>query len=111
MAKQKITIVRGTTNEFSLIVTDADGELYPLASGEVIKFGVKKSADDVSLLISKTISSAEEDGSYLFEVEPSDTAQLAFGTYYYDIGLKSGNDYYNIIPCSPFVVGQNITTA
>lgn len=109
MAKQKIIIVRGTTNSFSVAITDENGDNYELESGEVLRFGVKAKPEDPQYIISKEMTEANADGEYEFTIEVSDTSDLPFKTYSYDIGLQSGEDYYNVIPTSDFVVAKNIT--
>lgn len=108
---QKIRVVRGTTNAFSLLVTDDEGSAYELETGELFRFGVKRRAEDAEYIIEKEITSADAgvDGEYAFEIERGDTINLPFGTYYYDIGLQTDQDYYNVIPASPFEVAKNIT--
>lgn len=109
MAKQKITIVRGTTNSFAIAITDEEGEAYELESGEVLRFGVKKTPNDAQYILTKEFSTADENDEYPFSIVPDDTINLPFGTYYYDIGLQSGSNYFNIIPASDFVVAYNVT--
>lgn len=110
--KQAIKIVRGTTNSFSVtIIDETTGEPYVLDSGEVIRFGVKVNPNDTTYLFQKTISAADEEDEYSFTINPSDTLSLAFGSYWYDIGLQSGTAYFNIIPASPFELAYNVTKA
>lgn len=112
MAKQKISIVRGTTNTFAVAIEDEDGELYELESGEVLRFGIKRRAEDDEYIfeLEATSSDADTDGAYPFALGPTDTIELPFGTYIYDVGLQSGDDYYNIIPPSDFVISKNVTS-
>lgn len=108
--KQTICIVRGTTNEFSVsIIDESSGDKYELQSGEVVRFGVKKSPNDATYIVSKTITTADSEGDFPFTLTPNDTINLPFGSYYYDVGLQSGDDYYNIIPASSFELVYNIT--
>lgn len=62
MAKQKISIVRGTTNVFAVAVADESGEAYTLASGEVLRFGVKKRPGDAEYLFAKEAIEANASG-------------------------------------------------
>lgn len=109
---QKIKIERGKTAVFSLEIIDEDtGNQYSLESGEILRFGVKKSTDDAEYLIEKELTSADEeqDGSYTVAIDPDDTIDLATGTFHYDVGLQSGSDYWSVIPYSDFVIGPNAT--
>ena len=108
--KQPLAIVRGTTKTMSISVTDESGSAYTLGDYEVLRFGVKKSPGDDVYLFSKEISSSDlVDGAYAFTINPGDTDSLDFGCYYYDVGLQSGNAYFNIIECSEFRLDYNIT--
>lgn len=107
---QPIAIVRGTTNSFSIAITDEDtGEPYELEAGEVLRFGIKRRPEDAECIITKEITEADEDDSYPFTISPSDTLELDFGRYWYDVGLQDGAAYYPIIAASPFDIAWNIT--
>lgn len=106
--KQTIKIVRGTTTSFTVTITDvATGNPYVIEPGEAIRFGVKATPVDNAYILTKEITVG--DGDYDFTIEQDDTISLAFGSYWYDIGLQSGTDYYNIIPASPFEITYNVT--
>lgn len=109
--KQPLAIVRGTTKTMTVSVTDESGSVYELENGEVLRFGVKKHPGDQSYLFSKEMSyDSLENGVYSFMIDPSDTEDLEFGCYYYDIGLQSGDSYFNVVECSEFRVCYNITS-
>lgn len=105
---QKIEVVRGTTNTINIAVRDSDGNAHMLGAGEVIVFGVKKNYEDEECLILKTITSLVN-GVGKLTLAPDDTAELACRKYVYDVGLKSGANYYSVIEASDFVVSANIT--
>lgn len=105
---QKIEIVRGTTNTFQIAVTDAEGREYALVSGEKVVFGIKKNPEDDEAIFVKTITKGI-DGIYVATIEASDTEDLDPGKYFYDVGLRSGDKYYNIIEPSTFMILPNIT--
>ena len=108
--KQPLIIVRGTTKTMTVRVTNEDGSIYILQNNEILRFGVKKQPGDSAYLFSKEMSSdSYSDGVYQFIINPADTENLDFGCYYYDVGLQSGSEYYNVIECSEFRVGYNIT--
>ena len=108
---QAIRIVRGTTMSINVTIKDESGNVITLGEGEVLRFAVKKEANDTTYVIPpKDIDSTAQVGDgYVFMLEPSDTATLPFGRYYYDIGLQSGTDYYMVVDCSWFDVASNIT--
>jgi hypothetical protein len=105
---QTIEIVRGTSNTFPITVTDADGTPYTLEAGEKLLFGVKKQPSDKDYLVLKTIT-ATTNGEYVAKLLPNDTSGMEYGRYVYDVGLESGENFYNVIEASPFVVQPNVT--
>lgn len=111
---QKINVIRGTTCKFDIQLKDESGEFYRLKDGEVLRFGIKDKMELDKTLITKQITAADinEDGdAYTLHITPEDTEHLDLRRYYYyDVGLQSGNDYYNVIPCSDFALGINITS-
>ena len=108
--KRDIEIIRGTTNKFSILVHNAYGEPYNLAGGDKIYFGVKKNRANAEYVILKECTSMKE-GVCEFTLSPDDTINLDFGRYLYDVGLETGNDYYNIIEASTLLINTNITRA
>jgi len=106
---QKIEIVRGTSNDFIITVFDADGREYILSSDERLVFGIKKKLDDAEAIFTKTAVN-RSDGSYAVSIEPGDTAELEPGRYFYDVGLKSGTDFFSVIDFTPIIIQPNITT-
>lgn len=108
MAKTDVSIIRGTTNTFNITVTDSNGDLYTIESGEKLLFGVKKKHTDEEYLIIKTITIADN-GVYEVDIDPSDTESLDCGRYFYDVAIQSGNAFYNVIKESVFEICNNIT--
>lgn len=107
---QKLSVIRGTTNTFQIQLTDADGQPYELYAGETLKFGVKRSKNANSCIIEKILDSDDyTEGAYELKLEPADTEELDFGEYYYDIGMQSGTDYFNVVELSKFEITANIT--
>lgn len=102
-----LSVVRGTTSTIRIDVTDANGTPYALGTGEVLRFGVKQDTASTDYLIRKDITSGT--GSYLVTLTPEDTIGLAVSQYLFDVGLQSGDNYYNIIPATVFDIQANIT--
>ena len=105
---QKIEVIRGTSNPFEITITDANHNLYTLGAGEKVLFGVKKDPDDQEYIFLKTITTGTN-GVFAVTVDPEDTADIAPGYYFSDVGLQAGNDYFNVIEPSPFDILQNVT--
>lgn len=105
---QPVEMVRGTSNSVVVTVYDETGALYPLKAGEKLIFGVKSNKNNSACCIKKIIT--EGTGEYEFCLSPADTEGLCCGTLCYDVGLQTGEDYYSVIPCSPFVLTHNVTS-
>ena len=106
---QRVQMVRGTTQSFEITITDAEYAPFKLAAGEKILFGVKRKPDDAEYIFLKKIYNGSREGVFNVTVYPEDTADIAPGRYYYDVGAQIGADYYNVIKPSPFDVLSNIT--
>jgi hypothetical protein len=103
-------MIRGTTHILNISLSDSSNGSYVLPAREVLRFGVKKRPSDRAYLIKKELTSANyENGVYVLILSPSDTEELPFGRYYYDVGLQNGDSYFNVIECSEFDVLYNIT--
>lgn len=108
---QPISVIRGTTQMINIDLVDAGGAPYSLGNDEVLRFGVKRRPEDEDYLLEKELTAVNqnEDGTYILTLEPDDTARMKFGRYYYDVGMQSGEQYYNVIECSNFHIRYNIT--
>lgn len=106
-------VIRGTSNLFRIALRDESGSFYRLKAGEVLRFGVKnrRDSDDIQFVKEMTAADLNADAdAYILVIKPEDTQHMGLrGRYYYDVGLQSGNDYYNVIPCSDFELGANVT--
>lgn len=88
-----IEFTRGDTQFLKFELKDLEGNKLELAEGENLYFTVKQNQHSKKILIQKKYPSSIEytDGYFYFTLNSSDTADLAYGSYQYDIELKSGN--------------------
>lgn len=107
--KQRIEIVRGTTNTFHINIADANGAPYTLGSGERVVFGIKSKPESEELLVVK-VGEILYEGTYVVKLCPEDTAALPCGKYSYDVGLDTAEDFFNVIEPSPFDIVASVTT-
>ena len=106
MVKQNLSMIRGDTFAFDLVLSELDG-----ATVNSIYFTVKKKRDDVSPTVQKSLA----DGitpvgelSYRVRIAPEDTRNLDAGTYIYDLQLGIGSDIYTPL-MGEFVIIQDVT--
>lgn len=85
---QNIRITRGDSGlaESELYMDDV---LYEMQEGDTISLGVKADYDDAECIFQKD---AHENPA-VFEFIPSDTKNLEFGTYYYDVQFVAANGF------------------
>jgi hypothetical protein len=97
MATLKIN--RGTT--YSLSVTYSRGGVAQSFDGAVVRFTMKSvefsdAVDDSDAVLKFDIDDAEGEEAVI-NLIPSDTAELAPGTYFYDVKVQeSGGDIYKL---------------
>lgn len=78
-----ITLTRGDTLKANLEILDSEGNTYTPSEGDTIRFAMKKSYSDSECLITKVIPN----DTLMLSLAPSDTKELPFGSYVYDIEL------------------------
>lgn len=104
-------IVRGTTLSISVTIYDDNGEIYELQSEDKVIFGVKQNVDSTEYDIKKIVTEADSEGNCVITLEPPDTEGLAFGGYYFDVGLQTaGGDFYMVVECDEFIVAKAVTS-
>lgn len=85
-------IIRGDTCPLKFQCKDGGGT--PITTvADAVYFTVKTSYDVEAVTFQKTLEDMtfDEDGTYHFEIEPSDTEELPYGTYVYDIEITRGD--------------------
>lgn len=101
----KILLTRGDTLKAHVSMIQQDGTEYVPQEGDSIRFAMKKSYSDPSVLIEKTIPNS----TLLLHLEPNDTKTLEFGSYVYDIELTYANgDVDTFIDRSVFELTEEV---
>lgn len=102
----EIRLTRGDTARLSIsIANELTEEEYIMAEDDTLTFTVKKRAKDPEYIIQKVST-----GSNSFHLEPSDTKELNFGSYIYDVQLnKSNGDVYTVVEPTAFQILQEVT--
>lgn len=78
-----ITLTRGDTFTASITITDSSGNPYTPVVGDHIRFAMKSDYEDEAPLLIKDIPI----DTMILVIESSDTKNLEFGKYVYDIEL------------------------
>lgn len=99
-----ISITRGDTGIFTLALTNASGQAYDY-SDDTVLFTVKANTFTNDILIQKQVVYGEN-----VTIAPSDTSQLAYGEYVFDIQVTTaGGIVDTVIPPSKFIVREEVT--
>ena len=95
MVNQNFTIVRGNSLEF--IVNFIDANILP----DNIYWIIKNKSSDTTPIIQKSLNAGitkiEDEDSYLFYLDASDTGDLELLNYIFQITTLTGSDYETII--------------
>lgn len=83
---KKITLVKGDTLKVQIEII-VDNEIYTPETNDVIRFAMKRSYDDSSVLVEKVISN----DTLMLKLDSSDTKRLTSGKYVYDIEITFTN--------------------
>ena len=85
---------RGDTQVVNFPLVDKNGDPVKLTENDNLYFTVKQNTNSEDVLIQKkypeNISYDDTSGYYIFTLESEDTSEMPYGTYSYDIELKSG---------------------
>lgn len=100
-----IFLTRGDTFKAHLSINYPDGTAYIPKEGDHVRFALKENIEDNECLILKEIPI----DTMLLTINPSDTKQLEFGNYVYDIQLtKANGDVDTFITASKFKVTAEV---
>lgn len=103
---------RGDTFLFKFRLKDKNGEEIVLGVGDKLYFTVKKSSKSTDRAIQKITPSGivyEEDGYYHITIDSNDTAELDYGTYQYDIELKTATGVVKTLILGSITLTDEIT--
>lgn len=105
-----IAIEKGTSAVF-IIVPEYTDAPYSYSSGDEVHFAVKEDPEGEAV-IEKTLEYDDMSEGFILSLTPEDTAGLTAypdARYWCDMGLKTGNNYYMIVPCQEFRVERAIS--
>lgn len=105
-----LEFTRGDTQFLRFQLKDGEGNLMELTESDNLYFTVKQNQNSSNVLIQKKYpeSIQYEEGYFIFTLSSEDTSNLAYGTYQYDIELKSG-DYVKTLGFGTITLTDEIT--
>lgn len=99
-----IALIRGDSGAFTISITDTDCNAVTLADGDVLTFTLRRTPRSPTIVLQKTIT----DGT--LTINPSDTHDMPFGSYVYDVELRRADGYTDtIIPPHEFLLLEEVT--
>ena len=101
-----LSILRGDSDSIVLNVTK-EGVQVPFIDGDAVHFTVKTSFDSTTKLIHKIVSSFPE-GKAVIALEPSDTNNLSFRPYKYDLKVVRNTGVVTTFSVGNFVLEQGV---
>jgi hypothetical protein len=103
-----IEIPRGDSYRLEIKLS-RNGVFLPFVEGDKLYFTVKKSVNTTEKLIQKVITTFENGIAYI-DILPTDTQNLSFETYKYDIQFNQvGGAVKTIITPSDLIIGPTVT--
>lgn len=100
-----VKLTRGDSAELCVDLKNLDGTPYTLTENDALVLTIKVDANVSEALLELE---ADENGSFTFI--PSDTEDMAYGTYKYDIQLTTPQgEVYTVIPVSTFTILEEVT--
>lgn len=105
-----IEFTRGDTQFLKFRLKDLDGNTVELTDTDKLYFTVKQNQYSKKVLIQKKYPDdiRYSDGYFSFTLNSSDTSDLGYGTYQYDIELKSG-DFIKTLGLGTITLTEEIT--
>lgn len=86
-----ISLTRGDSAVLLLKIQKSNESEYELQAGDSVLFTVKKSVYDTDVIIQKKLT----DGA--IRLNPDDTKDLEYGTYYYDVELTQSDGFVTTV--------------
>ena len=105
-----LEFTRGDTQFLKFQLKDGNGSPIELTSEDSLYFTVKQNSNSEDALIQKKYPDdiTYSEGYFNFELNSEDTSELSYGTYQYDIELKSG-DYVKTLGFGTISLSEEIT--
>ncbi len=99
-----IHLTRGDSAVLLLKIQRENGSEYELQAGDSVLFTVKNSVYDTAVIIQKKLI----DG--VIKINPDDTKNLQYGTYYYDVELTQSDGFVaTVISPQKLIIEPEVT--
>ena len=100
-----ITMTRGDTLVVEVGILNPDGTPYVPAQADVVRFALKKDYSDETPILRKVLDNSD----LKLTLQPSDTKELDFGNYVYDVELTKADGSVDTFICKArFVLSEEV---
>lgn len=101
-----VKLTRGDTAKFKVLLKNDDtNEEYIVKTTDKLTLSIKKSTKDDAPLVQRAVI-----GSNVINIVPTDTKELPFGKYKYDVELETAeSEIYTVIEASTFEITEEVT--
>lgn len=104
-----ISLVRGDSATITVSCVDTTETIIPLTTSDIVYFTVKRSINDIVIVIQKIITVFLE-GKAIISLTHTDTKDLKYISYMYDVQLTRANgEVTTIIQPSKFIITGEVT--
>jgi hypothetical protein len=104
-----ISMVRGDSESLTVRLFDDNGDQVNIVSGDTVYFTVREALGDTVTILQKVITGFLN-GEAVIQINPSDTDELFFKTYVYDIQwTRADGQVKTIVPASNFTILAEVT--
>lgn len=107
-----IQYIRGDTYVVNLFVKNADGTAYVPQDTDIITMTVRAKGDRGPIVIQKTTGDADVAATpegWIIVLQASDTAELVYVKYVYDVQLNMSGFIQTVIPINNFILQKEVT--
>lgn len=112
MLEKDLILTRGDTGMYAVDLRDANGDEMTFNENIEMYFTVKPNAKTDPATFQKSIGNgitySQTDKKYHVVISPTDTAELSYGVYVYDITVKKDNDRFTVVK-GKFTVDYEVT--
>lgn len=112
MLEKDLKLTRGDTGMYAVDLRDANGNEMAFNEGIKMYFTVKANANTTDVSFQKSIGNgitySQTDKKYHIVISPTDTANLNYGFYLYDITVKKENDRFTVVK-GKFTIDYEVT--
>lgn len=99
-----IKLTRGDTAYINIKVINSYGDNVEFVDGDVLTLTIRRSTRSPNIVLQKKFVASK------LIIEPSDTQNLQFGQYVYDVELRRADGYVDtIIPPHSFTLMEEVT--